>query len=179
MDSTLTVHPRWRGEHQKGWQETSANDGSSPLARGTHHRQYRHRHRRRFIPAGAGNTPAISSSFRTLTVHPRWRGEHVEPKQCAVHLARFIPAGAGNTAGSAPSQRSEAVHPRWRGEHEVILPMALLIAGSSPLARGTPFVEPKQCAVHRFIPAGAGNTSRSRSRRLPSPVHPRWRGEHS
>ncbi|CAK4055665.1 FIG01045727: hypothetical protein [Salmonella enterica subsp. enterica serovar Rissen] len=30
----------------------------------------------RFIPAGAGNTIAISSFLNTGAVYPRWRGEH-------------------------------------------------------------------------------------------------------
>ncbi len=70
------------------------------------------------------------------------------------------------------------VHPRWRGEHQVKVRVARPHTGSSPLARGT-----QGCRVHdhllrRFIPAGAGNTSKETRLRKLKAVHPRWRGEH-
>ncbi len=91
--------------------------GLSPLARGTLSRIVWLGQIRRFIPAGAGNTLAISLMISAPTVYPRWRGEHYAPKiesewlnglsplargtrnfylpHCL--LPRFIPAGAGNT----------------------------------------------------------------------------------
>ena len=50
--------------------------------------------------------------------------------------------------------------------------------GSSPLARGTPEQPHAQPRPERFIPAGAGNTSRLRTSASRPSVHPRWRGEH-
>ncbi|EJA79984.1 hypothetical protein SEEN978_06124, partial [Salmonella enterica subsp. enterica serovar Newport str. CVM 37978] len=50
--------------------------------------------------------------------------------------------------------------------------------GLSPLARGTLYQSVNIFHLLRFIPAGAGNTVRSRSSRHTSPVYPRWRGEH-
>ena len=60
------------------------------------------------------------------------------------------------------------------------MPMAMLmVAGSSPRARGTPILDFKNFAIQRFIPAGAGNTLRDqRAEKNPS-VHPRGRGEHA
>ncbi len=53
------------------------------------------------------------------------------------------------------------------------------IHGLSPLARGTPSPRSGGAHAERFIPAGAGNTSKC-SRMLSScTVYPRWRGEHS
>ncbi len=70
------------------------------------------------------------------------------------------------------------VHPRWRGEHSrSSLPM-LATSGSSPLARGTPESPEQRGRRTRFIPAGAGNTSRAFQVIRGTPVHPRWRGEH-
>ncbi|SUG62333.1 Domain of uncharacterised function (DUF2825) [Salmonella enterica subsp. arizonae] len=31
----------------------------------------------RFIPAGAGNTEELYPRLKSLTVYPRWRGEHL------------------------------------------------------------------------------------------------------
>ena len=94
-----------------------------------------------------------------------------------------------NSSGSSPLARGTrvaisglsagwSVHPRWRGEHTIWRRRTGNVCGSSPLARGT-----QRCRVTlngslRFIPAGAGNTSATRSRPRPRSVHPRWRGEH-
>ena len=113
----LPVHPRWRGEHTYSCGRSSFIRGSSPLARGTPIAAGRQLAPSRFIPAGAGNTSANSSSPDSTTVHPRWRGEHISsgaPEKVAdgssplargtqrvpgwlVADGRFIPAGAGNT----------------------------------------------------------------------------------
>ncbi len=52
------VHPRGRGEHFIHFRYKHWNLGSSPRARGTRFRSCTRQHRRRFIPAGAGNTLA-------------------------------------------------------------------------------------------------------------------------
>ena len=51
--------------------------------------------------------------------------------------------------------------------------------GLSPLARGTRMNIMHGYGQSRFIPAGAGNTSRTPPHNLPSAVYPRWRGEHN
>ncbi len=113
------VHPRWRGEHYAAALQSVCNAGSSPLARGTLIGQPRESHRRRFIPAGAGNTPPVRRAMRPGSVHPRWRGEH---------------AGVWLPVGAWP------VHPRWRGEHRRQSEHGTGRFGSSPLARGTHMV---------------------------------------
>ena len=155
--SPSTVHPRWRGEHVIVGNLGYITTGSSPLARGTLHRAEPHRRALRFIPAGAGNTAPALSRRPGFSVHPRWRGEHVEP--CAQRrqeggsspLARgtpaggvgqgrrqrFIPAGAGNTGFKLPLSMGDPVHPRWRGEHFPERTQRQDGGGSSPLARGT------------------------------------------
>ena len=71
------------------------------------------------------------------------------------------------------------VHPRRRGEHLYRAPSITSIYGSSPQARGTRHHRPRMRRSSRFIPAGAGNTSRHWPNARNTAVHPRRRGEHS
>ena len=131
-------------------------------------------------------------------VYPRWRGEHISSRTrasfrlglsplargtllCRFHitgLPRFIPAGAGNTTVQTAGYYFFAVYPRWCGEHNVRLSPLCVVAGLSPLARGTHISEQKTKPQPRFIPAGAGNTLVLNRPALETPVYPRWRGEH-
>ena len=54
------VYPRWRGEHDRLRHLAVADQGLSPLARGTQRLFPAQTLRIRFIPAGAGNTAAKS-----------------------------------------------------------------------------------------------------------------------
>ncbi len=112
---------------------------------------------------------------------------------------RFIPAHAGNTPPPPLRCWGSTVHPRARGEHASVEGDRVKFTGSSPRTRGTQQAGGKKRALHRFIPAHAGNTSsrslisaqlagsspRTRGT-LPAPrgvrvrpsVHPRARGEH-
>ena len=196
MHLWLTVYPRWRGEHQGGrWR---GSDGLSPLTRGTHPAPSAWRRSSRFIPAGAGNTIDPWTEFSSLSVYPRWRGEHRTPPAPVVpeaglsplargtlgslqrdrHVMRFIPAGAGNTSLPSLVSPLNTVYPRWRGEHDGDSYRAKKKTGLSPLARGTPIPPPARRIQTRFIPAGAGNTLWQREQGKRSSVYPRWRGEH-
>ncbi len=152
--------------------------GLSPLARGTRVFSRRWLPMRRFIPAGAGNTPPCPTVWINIAVYPRWRGEHwhkflsamlngglsplargtLRLHQNPAPVLRFIPAGAGNT--SAPSEIAifQPVYPRWRGEHASGAGFASMLDGLSPLARGTQLGRLGAFNIFRFIPAGAGNT---------------------
>src|SRR6218665_1049114 len=88
---------------------------------------------------------------------PRVRGTHSLPA-CLRILRGFIPAGAGNTYGMTPSIETAPVHPRGCGEHVGTLGDDSSRTGSSPRVRGTHARYPRVNVVHRFIPAGAGNT---------------------
>ena len=172
--------------------------GLSPLARGTRCQSLPTPGRRRFIPAGAGNTFITAISVMTGPVYPRWRGEHAESmhnfdrENGLSPLARgtqkdirspalpnrFIPAGAGNTSRCRSCSGSGPVYPRWRGEHHRYPIVIRPAPGLSPLARGTHFGNRTGSTGHRFIPAGAGNTQKTRCGAGTSMVYPRWRGEH-
>ncbi len=115
--SVPTVYPRWRGEHGNRSLNSTPASGLSPLARGTHLSPYEFYAPSRFIPAGAGNTASHSIRWFSMTVYPRWRGEHsnlfflvratsgLSPlargtpsgSVSRISTLRFIPAGAGNT----------------------------------------------------------------------------------
>ncbi|ELO81902.1 hypothetical protein SEEERB17_012015, partial [Salmonella enterica subsp. enterica serovar Enteritidis str. SARB17] len=87
-------------------------NGLSPLARGTLVGNRRRGGAVRFIPAGAGNTPARKSKRPESSVYPRWRGEHTSPEIKNVLNRRFIPAGAGNTSSVVHAIPRHTVYPR-------------------------------------------------------------------
>ena len=93
-------------------------------------------------------------------------------------VGRFIPARAGNTGAGRHRHTPPPVHPRSRGEHPPRLEARKRKYGSSPLARGTLPEAIGADAVHRFIPARAGNTAAHTAHPLFLSVHPRSRGEH-
>ncbi len=70
-----SVYPRWRGELKQIVRFPHIHDGLSPLARGTLFMRGSKSPRRRFIPAGAGNSPASLEYPLYIPVYPRWRGE--------------------------------------------------------------------------------------------------------
>ncbi len=197
--SVPTVYPRWRGEHGNRSLNSTPASGLSPLARGTHLSPYEFYAPSRFIPAGAGNTASHSIRWFSMTVYPRWRGEHVTWRRPAIDFSglsplargtlepvflsarnfRFIPAGAGNTVRIGFENLYAPVYPRWRGEHTPLPMKVLRIGGLSPLARGTRLCQQYSALGTRFIPAGAGNTRVFLRRWLTLAVYPRWRGEHS
>ncbi len=176
-----------------------AENGSSPLARGTLNDLRFVVGRIRFIPARTGNTISSTTPPSIQTVHPRSHGEHVlywspaiskngssplargTPPAFAVPptLARFIPARTGNTICVHLGVDSGAVHPRSHGEHSKSPESKPFDTGSSPLARGTRIDDANRAEKMRFIPARTGNTSTARMIRPRVTVHPRSHGEHS
>ena len=73
-----SVYPRWRGEHTEYLPQVMYWSGLSPLARGTRLIVLLIIRRKRFIPAGAGNTRLAHYDFSGVPVYPRWRGEHTK-----------------------------------------------------------------------------------------------------
>ncbi len=132
-----------------------------------------------------------------LTVHPRVRGEQrgVQGKAArrggssprargtggvrepADVRVRFIPACAGNSRSAVERAGRRAVHPRVRGEQANVTLTCVVVTGSSPRARGTVTDGDQLQPVLRFIPACAGNRSRSWPSAPSASVHPRVRGE--
>ena len=155
-NASWSVHPRARGEYVAVSVFPRSPSGSSPRTRGIHQVNDQVGVGPRFIPAHAGNTPALRLARRVWPVHPRARGEyqyahsHVyrepgsSPRTRGIRSARrtepaarrFIPAHAGNTWRKAHSPAPRTVHPRARGEYSVNGTRRPMVFGSSPRTRG-------------------------------------------
>ena len=178
--SGLAAHPRSRGDHEYGETTGAKYGGSSPLARGTRGFERQEVAGGRLIPARAGNTWCIRWRRRFPSAHPRSRGEHFvwthvhvwtsgsSPLARGTHLhaggghgdRRLIPARAGNTRNERKRDHCSSAHPRSRGEHTAAILEAVILRGSSPLARGTQTLCTTRKLASRLIPARAGNTRR-------------------
>ena len=121
--------------------------------------------------------------IRHLSTHnshgssPRVRGTRPSSIPCALP-ARIIPACAGNTPPAIRATTSSADHPRVCGEHRGCKAICLSLRGSSPRVRGTLERAAGVCVKVRIIPACAGNTAVSITRRRVRSDHPRVCGEH-
>ena len=131
------AHPRSRGENMTLPGCTCSRMGSSPLTRGKRGGAVRVSGYGGLIPAHAGKTMSRRRPMRSLTAHPRSRGENIitntgqastagsSPLTRGKRLStardlgrpRLIPAHAGKTFLRASPRSPEAAHPRSRGEN--------------------------------------------------------------
>ena len=171
--------------------------GASPRMRGTDEDPAVDDHRRRCIPAHAGNGACQAGAFASPSVHPRACGERVlngaspvnydgaSPRmrgtarspvpRCA--RRRCIPAHAGNGAAVCATVSPRAVHPRACGERALQARDLLFGGGASPRMRGTGVPQRGAAPARRCIPAHAGNGRWPARRPWARPVHPRACGE--
>ena len=152
----------------------------------------------RIIPADAGNTASLNSSYIHSRDHPRGCGEHwhttfqqisglgssprmrgtQEKPQQSIQIQGIIPADAGNTTLGSDWPEHGWDHPRGCGEHLIALGLPPDSWGSSPRMRGTLFRAIRCKYPTRIIPADAGNTVADCSRTPGQKDHPRGCGEH-
>ena len=151
------AHPRSRGENGDALIAAVNPTGSSPLTRG-----------KLAPPSGRGHH---------RVAHPRSRGENAVERRATRHRERLIPAHAGKTGRSESCPHPRPAHPRSRGENRTVRIVSPPQAGSSPLTRGKPDNILLAGLSARLIPAHAGKTGGEAPPRLPSPAHPRSRGE--
>ncbi len=173
----MAVHPRVCGELGFGNGRFGHPDGSSPRVRGTPCRWATRRIPHSVHPRVCGELLGLSG--RTLTgtgSSPRVRGTLIRSCE-ARRRHRFIPACAGNSAAWAACGACCAVHPRVCGELTIRDPNVGSKDGSSPRVRGTQRRSAGTDRHDRFIPACAGNSSRTGRRRSRRSVHPRVCGE--
>ena len=155
--------PRGRGTHNRRLLDTGTS-GSSPRGRGTRaERCHVRENLRRFIPARAGNTGAMTAAASAgRRFIPARAGNTPIWSVAASAIHRFIPARAGNTRAPRCSSRS-------------------LVSGSSPRGRGTPRSRRTSATpATGSSPRGRGTLLRSGhlAGSLPASVHPRAGGEH-
>ena len=152
--------------------------GSSPLARGLQSQPTGRRTQDRIIPARAGFTPRPRGYEPTAADHPRsrgvyaaeailwtaWRGSSplarglLTVNEDILRRAWIIPARAGFTLNCILILCMGRDHPRSRGVYNMPAPPAGWEWGSSPLARGLPYLSVICVTDCWIIPARAGFT---------------------
>ena len=108
---------------------------------------------------------------------PHARGAH-RLHRAVVDARGIIPACAGSTVSPLWMGNSSRDHPRMRGEHFVQGYDDVAAEGSSPHARGARDKIIADIVAYGIIPACAGSTWTSTTRRKAKRDHPRMRGEH-
>src|SRR5690606_13436324 len=141
------------------------------------------------IPACAGSTnpgwnrrprrphpPPVRGEHARTRTGPRPRRRPSPPSRGALGrdvdggaLPRTIAARAGSTPGQGRDGGRAGDHPRVRGEHCVVTLLAVYSLGPSPRARGAPLEFGLARAADGTIPACAGSTS-------PTPTRRSWTG---
>ena len=160
MPSTVSAHPRSRGENSLSCSPLTKTAGSSPLTRGKPGPVELSTKKTRLIPAHAGKTPRIRAHLTAYPAHPRSRGENYQAHATALQAGgsspltrgkprrrrddhdfpRLIPAHAGKTVTSLCRRRDLPAHPRSRGENMWYNKHMGWSLGSSPLTRGKHFL---------------------------------------
>ena len=92
-------------------------------------------------------------------------------------LKGLIPAHAGKTCIAGNAVLTVGAHPRSRGENIKAAVSVVVEWGSSPLTRGKLSTQRLDGLLTGLIPAHAGKTPSSASKRWAAPAHPRSRGE--
>ena len=189
-------HPRSRGVYCGTLLAIGALMGSSPLARGLLRHSAGYRSADGIIPARAGFTSSSPSRVRSRKDHPRSRGVYIRPvsrpraRGGSSPLARGLPHRVGEDAGLAgiiPARAGFTVeervgvghvgdHPRSRGVYVTRQVRAVVVVGSSPLARGLRRDRGQHVPQGGIIPARAGFTARRSGCRPGTTDHPRSRG---
>ena len=190
-------HPRMRGEDAAANATTSIVAGSPPHARGRRFPCIRVDEIFGITPACAGKTSIPPGENRTVTDHPRMRGEDVVSEvvdfreEGSPPHARgrptpnadfrvgggITPACAGKTRRGRACQRPVGDHPRMRGEDANGNCIWQIVPGSPPHARGRRRPCERRRRRGRITPACAGKTVMVHTSEGLLPDHPRMRGE--
>ena len=113
------AHPRPCGEHAEGRAHLHLCQGSSPPVRGARRVQRRPRQCGGLIPARAGSTAPVKTSFRRGRAHPRPCGEHGALKGAASRGWGSSPPVRGAPVRRHEDCQQRRAHPRPCGEHSI------------------------------------------------------------
>ena len=179
------AHPRSRGENEKNKTATVGRGGSFPLTQGKLAGAQRRRGGERLIPAHARKTRRYISRRLRCRAHPRSHGENIysviaavadwgsspltrgkqQPPPRAAVRPGLIPTHAGKTPPPTHASTNRPAHPRSRGENHEGTEIVGFMVGSSPLTRGKPDEHRGHAFGAGLIPAHAGKTPTTETRR--------------
>ena len=195
----LAAHPRAGGENQLRRLGVDRCLGSSPRRRGKPNWRRRRPVGSGLIPAQAGKTCPLARVPQRGEAHPRAgrENQHKQPlpggrrgssprrrgkryiEATGITVPGLIPAQAGKTSWSGSSWAVMWAHPRAGGENDQGAPDHGWPVGSSPRRRGKLGGKKGDVPKPGLIPAQAGKTCSTSSRRPPQRAHPRAGGENA
>ena len=155
-------HPRSRGVYILRAVSARWPNGSSPLARGLRVDKKPAEATPGIIPARAGFTRTRRGRAHSPRDHPRSRGVYQSSSEATIFVAGssplargllragrvfsqpegIIPARAGFTRCASNARQQSSDHPRSRGVYIMTAVQIVVAWGSSPLARGLPWLDP-------------------------------------
>ena len=156
--SRTRAHPRSRGADRLRVAADPADEGSSPLARGRHHRHGPTPADVGLIPARAGRTPGSDSRIACRGAHPRSRGADDTNGVTLDGSKGSSPLARGGPSKSHAARSAPVAHPRSRGADSAGVHADAAVMGSSPLARGGRARAGGRGREPGLIPARAGRT---------------------
>ena len=171
-------HPRIRGEHGSADPRQDSEGGSSPHTRGARFLSASLRRIPGIIPAYAGSTRLIISTFHSSADHPRIRGEHCPASRKRPRSTGSSPHTRGAHAGGVTEYKAGGIIPAYAGSTPAGAGASGLSEGSSPHTRGARLWLVQYSSTRRIIPAYAGSTGAGRRCAGLRGDHPRIRGEH-
>ena len=171
------AHPRGCGADSSHRPLANPVGGSSPQVRGRLAGPQDRWGGGGLIPAGAGQTlpPILPGCVHSSGSSPRVRGRRGGRRGDRGGLG-LIPAGAGQTNDELAARRSNTAHPRGCGADFALFFRFDASLGSSPRVRGRQLQQFAGFHRPRLIPAGAGQTRRTRPSRSRMTAHPRGCG---
>ena len=159
FSSTMSEHPRVRGENGRTSRTRLMRKGTSPRARGKPPPVGKRPGRSRNIPACVGKTFGYQCSWLPWQEHPRVRGENHHPGDLAVARGGTSPRARGKQAHLEPARPVPRNIPACAGKTNCGRVLSTSAAGTSPRARGKPVALTPHGGQVRNIPACAGKTS--------------------